>query len=296
MPVAHYREFAPCDALREHVRAFFTFTPPDAVAACRTPRREVVFREGDSFSSPLFADGCVSLVFSFEPVCAGGRWSHGSNGPAGAVIGAMSGVGGPSPSSARPEMAGVYFRAAHVSSLLHVPAPELTDRVVPFEDVCGRRASGLAAALAEAGHAARLDLLESALLGLLAPRAASSAIDVPGLASWASRCGGRIHVERMASAAGVSRQHLRRVFHERAGVTPKLYCRLARYQQLLGYAGAAATPDWAQAAVELGFSDQSHMISECRHFTSLTPQQLASGKWFHPFIERAKDARRRGNT
>jgi AraC-like DNA-binding protein len=46
--------------------------------------------------------------------------------------------------------------------------------------------------------------------------------------------------------------------------------------------------DWAQAAVEGGYADQSHMIAEFRRFSSLTPQMLARGKWCHPFIERAK--------
>jgi AraC-like DNA-binding protein len=207
----------------------------------------------------------------------------------------MSGVGPPS-SPDRSEMIGVYFRAAQVSRFLHVPATELTDLVVPVEDVCGRETWGLAEKLAEAGHAARLELLESMLLQRFAPwKPPSSAIDVPRLASWVSRRAGRVNVERMADAAGVSRQHLRKVFREHAGVTPKLYCRLVRYQHVLGFAGSAGKVDWAQAAVELGYSDQSHMISECRRFTSLTPQEIVSGNWFHPFIERAKAARRRGN-
>jgi AraC-like DNA-binding protein len=68
----------------------------------------------------------------------------------------------------------------------------------------------------------------------------------------------------------------------------KLYSRLARVQSGLVYAGSRARVDWADAAIEMGYADQSHMIAEFREFTGLTPQKLASHDWFHPFIERAK--------
>jgi len=98
----------------------------------------------------------------------------------------------------------------------------------------------------------------------------------------------------LADAAGVSRQHLTRSFREAVGVTPKLFARLARFQAGLAYAGCGAKVDWAQAALELGYADQSHMIAEFREFSSLTPEALARQRWFHPFIEHARSARSRG--
>jgi transcriptional regulator GlxA family with amidase domain len=92
---------------------------------------------------------------------------------------------------------------------------------------------------------------------------------------------------QLADSAGVSRQHLARVFRERIGVTPKAFCQLARFQSGLVYAGCNDV-EWADAALAMGYADQSHMINEFRRFSSLTPERLASGTWFHPFIERAK--------
>jgi AraC-like DNA-binding protein len=80
-----------------------------------------------------------------------------------------------------------------------------------------------------------------------------------------------------------------RLFRERFGIGPKLYCRLARFQSGLVYAGRRACVDWAQAALDLGYADQSHMIGEFRRFSGLTPGALASPKWFHPFIERTRN-------
>jgi transcriptional regulator GlxA family with amidase domain len=91
-------------------------------------------------------------------------------------------------------------------------------------------------------------------------------------------------VRRLAGAAGVSRQHLTRVFRQVIGMSPKRYCRLARFQAGLAYADAGARVKWPQVAAELGYADQSHMIAEFRELSSLTPEALATQRWFHPFI------------
>jgi AraC-like DNA-binding protein len=99
---------------------------------------------------------------------------------------------------------------------------------------------------------------------------------------------GRVTIDAMASRTGVSRQHFSRQFREQLGIPPKLYCRLARFQSGLAPAESQEKINWAETAFALGYADQSHMIAEFRQFSSLTPQALVSGRWFHPFIERAR--------
>jgi AraC-like DNA-binding protein len=45
---------------------------------------------------------------------------------------------------------------------------------------------------------------------------------------------------------------------------------------------------WAEVAAELGYADQSHMIAEFRELSGLTPDALATQRWFHPFILEAR--------
>jgi AraC-like DNA-binding protein len=288
-PIAYYREFAPCDALRAHVLSFFSFVPgANERAAHRRLIREIAFRDGDSFSSPLFADGHVSLTMNLDRVClADGRWQHGVV-PIATVIGAMS-VVGPARPAGRAEMVGAYFRPGRAAPFLGVPSSIVTDQIVGLEDLWGTASADLSGELCEAGEATRIERLERAFVERLAQaRAVTTGVDAVGLAQCVISSGGRLTVERMADAAGISRQALARTFRETIGVTPKLYCMLARFQAGLVYAGRGSDVDWACAAVDLGYADQSHMITEFRRFSSLTPYRLASGRWFHPFIERAR--------
>ena len=166
------------------------------------------------------------------------------------------------------------------------------DRIVALDDLWGHCAVDLTCELSAKREEQRVDALERALLRRLgrAP-ARSTSVDTAGLASWVTAERGRVSVARMADAAGVSRQTLARAFRETVGVTPKVYCMLARFQAALAYAGRGASVEWAGVASDLGYADQSHMIMEFRRFSSLTPHEVASGAWFHPFIERARRAR-----
>src|SRR5260370_4382940 len=248
-----------------------------------------MFGDDDSYRSPLFADGHISMVFSFGAAChADGVWRPSSALLPAKVIGAMSRVG-PSSGGDRPEMVGVFFQSGQEFAFTQVPASELTDQIVALQDLWGAAGSEVPEALCETDATARIDRLKAALLGRIGEEQGQTVtFNAPGLAAWVLRGSGRLTVQDLADAAGVSRQHLTRVFRERIGVPPKLYCRLARFQSGLAYAGCGKHVNWAGAALDMGYADQSHMIAEFREFSSLTPETLASQSWFHPFIERAK--------
>ena len=288
VPIAWYREFLPCSALQAHVYAFFSFVPDPLVVPSQRPLlREVAFCDG-SFCSPRFADGHVSLAFSLARMCDGDGWDDSRSAPRGTVLGPVTGAGRMDGRDG-PEMVGVYFKPACANAFMHLAMSELTDTAVAVHDVWGPTGSLLANDLCELDEADRIDHLESVLLTHLAhDRRTSSSVDVQQMAATILRRRGRVTVEDMARAAGVSRQHLTREFREKIGLSPKLYSRLARFQSALTYAGAPAKVDWAGAAADMGYADQSHMIAEFRQFSGLTPQALASGRWFHPFIERAR--------
>jgi AraC-like DNA-binding protein len=293
-PFAWYREFVPCDALRADVYALFSFVPGPALAsASRALRREVAFAKA-IVCAPQFADGHVSIRFEVGQTCdVEGRWRADSNAFGETVSGPMSGVGRTEGLDLS-ETVGAYFRPGCAGRFFDMPLSDLADTTVAVGDVWGRHGSPLSSQLAGLDEAARIDRVESILLARLRHRRQRmGSLDVEGLAGSVLRRAGRVTVDGLARAAGVSRQHLSREFRERIGIGPKLYSRLARFQSVLAHANARVTIDWARVALDMGFADQSHMIAECRQFSGLSPQSLADRDWFHPFIERAKSEPRR---
>lgn len=283
-----YREYSPCEALRGSVRALFSFSEPRPDASSALPILwEVQFGPGERSCAPTFADGHASIVFGFEKrYCPDGAWRPCSASSNGVLIGPTT-IPGPPSVPYRAESIGAYFRVGSV--IAGAPLSDFENRVIALEDLWGLEARRLAEDLnAIQSESARIARLEAALIRRITSlRPTGTALDIPRVAAWIVSSGGRLTVERLAAAAGLSRQHFARVFHTNVGMPPKVYCQLARFQATLAHLQAGAEVEWAQVACEAGYTDQSHMIAEFRRFSGMTPEALRRDRWFHPFIERS---------
>jgi AraC-like DNA-binding protein len=281
-----YREYLPCEALRKSVGALFSFCEPHEECPDRGIFWELTFLSGERFCAPTFADARACIVFTFEEEYgADGIWRACAIPSTGVLIGPIT-TPGPPLVPARQRSIGAYLRAG--STLAGVPLAEIEDLAIPLEAVWGAEARQLCEDLNTIpGESARLARLESALLQRMArPQRAGPHLDLSAVAAWIDASAGQLTVQRVAEAAGLSRQHLARVFRAGIGLSPKVYCELARFQHTLGYLRNNAV-DWAQAAAFAGYADQSHMIVEFRRFSGMTPETLYRSRWFHPFIERS---------
>jgi methylphosphotriester-DNA--protein-cysteine methyltransferase len=61
------------------------------------------------------------------------------------------------------------------------------------------------------------------------------------------------------------------LFREQVGLTPKLYCRLHRFQDVLRQIAVGAPVDWADLALAGGYCDQAHLANEFRDFSGISP-------------------------
>ena len=287
-----YREYAPCEALRGWVRALFSFVETTEEPSTRRVLLDVQFDRGERFCAPTFADAHSCIVFSFERrYCPDGIWRRNSPDAGGNVIGPRT-FAGPPFVPERAESVGAYFGVGAV--IPGASAIELENRAVAVEDLWGADARRLMDELSSLrGETARLDRLESALVERMsARRQRQTPVDLVGVAAWMVQNRGQLPIERIADEAGLSRRHFTRVFRENLGVGPKMFGELLRFRSALGCIACGEKIEWALAAVECGYTDQSHMIAEFRRFAGLTPASLIRGRWFHPFIE-AQRARQR---
>jgi AraC-like DNA-binding protein len=83
-----------------------------------------------------------------------------------------------------------------------------------------------------------------------------------------------LRVSEVADALAVSERHLRRVFREMIGMSPKEYARLTRFHRALRVARDRAGLDWAAVAASAGYYDQAHLIGDFREIAGVTPRAL----------------------
>jgi AraC-like DNA-binding protein len=170
---------------------------------------------------------------------------------------------------------GVRFRHGLAPSVLGVPASELVDLSVAWEELTGRSAGALGEAIATAASpddAARV--LERAVLELRSRGAVADPIvteAVRRLHPWVAH-----DVASITSSLYISERQLRRRTVAGVGLAPKTLQRMLRFQGFLALAHdtAADGADLATLAADTGYADQSHLTHECLRLSGITPRAL----------------------
>lgn len=175
------------------------------------------------------------------------------------------------------EMVAVRFHPEWSQRLLDVSPGEHPNAIVDLLDVTRAVAPALCAQVGEtrsAIDALRLlrDAAARAVRSLREPSGGDAAVVRAAEALRRSR--GRVGVEAIANAVGVSSRHLRRSFTAMVGMTPKSVARTIRFHRALAATDAERRVDWADVAARCGYSDQAHLIHEFTAFTGMTPAAL----------------------
>lgn len=174
------------------------------------------------------------------------------------------------------ELVGVRFRPGCAARFLGLPLSELTDARVPLRDVQPSIATDVAERMSfETSLAAKWQLVESELMRRLAKIEEPDA-RIEAAVALLVRSGGRATVDRVAAAANMTRQHLRRRFLDDVGTSPKTFARVIRFQRLVHAIRRGAVKSWADAALEHGYYDQAHMIGDFRELSGTTPEKFHS--------------------
>jgi AraC-like DNA-binding protein len=239
--------YRPGVALSPFVRNYWTVRP---AGASETVRRQRVV-----------PDGCIDIIFvrhspteSFK-ACVVGTMTR----PIFAEL------------TIRTEYLGIRFAPGGFRHFFATPAGELTDRIVPLEDLSVSFLPAERVADSSAGQA-RLRLVEDALARRL-PSDGQGPIPAKVLEMISAR-GGMITVAQLADLAGWSPRHLGRMVHESVGVAPKTFCRIMRFKSALRALRRRPKPTLLQVALEAGYYDQAHFIHDFKRFYGASPSAV----------------------
>ena len=168
---------------------------------------------------------------------------------------------------------GVHFRPGGAFPFLGTEAGELADTHVDLETLWGASAVELRERLCAAfAPTERFSLLEKALAAhLFRPMERHHAVRFALHAFEGAEPG--LPVREVAHEAGLSQRRFIQLFAREVGMSPKLFCRVQRFQQTLKSLRQTIAPNWAQLALEHGYYDQSHLIHDFQLFADLSPTE-----------------------
>jgi AraC-like DNA-binding protein len=81
---------------------------------------------------------------------------------------------------------------------------------------------------------------------------------------------GTTTIADLTYTTGLSPRRLSERFNEQVGVSPKLYCRIQRFQQAVQQMHQGTDIDWTELALTCGYYDQSHFANDFRAFSGLS--------------------------
>jgi AraC-like DNA-binding protein len=166
---------------------------------------------------------------------------------------------------------GAVVPATLTPGVFGVPASELVDQILPLQDLwtCDD-VDRLVASLSRLEIRPCLAALKDELVVRIGRPGSHETV-----AQTAPRLiklrGGRVSIDNMARSHGLSRQQFAARFSAAAGLTPKLFARITRFQALVHHLLSTDVSQWASLSPAIGFYDQAHMINEFRAFAGSPP-------------------------
>ncbi|HEY7496944.1 MAG TPA: helix-turn-helix transcriptional regulator [Vicinamibacterales bacterium] len=261
-----YAEYAPAPRFAQLVERFW-FLDGDAAGA----------------TDAIIPDGRVELIVHY----GGAIWRHRHDAapvrqPATLLVGQMY-----EPVILAPHgytaVAAIRLRPAAARALLGVSMHEVTGQFVELESLFPS-IRGVRDRLGEAQNDAdRMRALEEWLwtMGWMSPLR-----EIDGVVAAILQSGGRVSIDAVAFAAGVSLRQLERQFQQDVGLTPKAFSRIIRLQSALRRIREGQP--LSDVAVACGYYDQAHMTRDFRQLAAMSPGgwQTHGGELAPLFVER----------
>ena len=225
-----------------------------------------------SAPEPIVPDGCVEIVFN-----AGDPFVNADTGtiqPRALLAGQMT-----KPVMALPtgdvDLIGIRFHTSRAGAALRVPMWQLQDALIDASDL-DRGVGRLGDEVASLPLCERVPYVAAEL----APRL--HAVDETTLGAIEHTLAiirqrrGNVSIDGLARAVGVSRRHLERRFRDEVGLRVKHVARIARVHAVLALLERRSAVRGAELAAACGFSDQAHLIRECKALTGQTPSAFTA--------------------
>jgi AraC-like DNA-binding protein len=229
-------------------------------------------REEFAAPEPIVPDGCVEIVFNFADPFADDRGAQPLDLIAGQMTGPVTTV-----ATGTVDLIGVRFWPGRAGAALRTPMWELRDRLVDASSILTGAAT-LVESLRELPDDARLDHLSTELSRRFSAGRPRHLDAVDHALRLIETHRGRVAIDRVARRVGITRRHLERRFKDEVGLGAKHLARIIRVHAALQLMGRDPLLSGAELSAQCGYSDQAHLIRECKALTGRTPARLMTAE------------------
>lgn len=227
---------------------------------------------GERFVHRSMADGCVEMVFhyrsAFDEITPD---AHVEASPI-ASIQAQSTRFRRFVTRKNFGIFGAYLYPFAIPRLFGFPASDFTDISPDLASVFGREGALLDEQMCTAASSDdRITIISDFLTRKLNSRTR----ELPTLYHSIHRVlanKGTLRIELLAAEHNISKRQFERRFKDLAGLSPKLYSRVVRFQAATQFK-LWAMHDLTEIAYACGYYDQSHFINDFREFSGYTPKE-----------------------
>jgi AraC-like DNA-binding protein len=176
------------------------------------------------------------------------------------------------------ELIGILFHPGGTPPFFPDNTHIFTNCETSLEALWGNAAANLRNDLREAPTPARkFDLLDFALRHRLSESKTQRRTPTIDYAlTHLHQSPGTTTIAELTRATGLSPRRLSQLFREQIGVSPKLYCRLQRFQQAVQHMHRGNDIRWAELALTCGYYDQSHFTNDFQAFSGLSPTSYST--------------------
>ncbi|MGA2371413.1 MAG: DUF6597 domain-containing transcriptional factor [Candidatus Korobacteraceae bacterium] len=176
---------------------------------------------------------------------------------------------------------GVHFKPGGAFPFFKAPPAELSNQSIALECLWGTASARLRERLlAAASPHEKLGVLERCLLEQLVKPLERH----PAVAFALDRFLGRSQppsVAQVVEQVGFSQRRFIQLFSDAVGLTPKLFSRVSRFQNVVQSAHAQSDINWATVALDCGYYDQAHFTHDFQSFAGITPSEYLDRRTAH---------------
>ena len=169
----------------------------------------------------------------------------------------------------------IEFKPNGFNKLFGIPASKICNSTFPANEVIGNAAGHFYEQLLHASGIQEMTLFADIfLIGFLNRQKAMYIHNGITRISNLLLTTLNTNISQYASQANMSMRNFERRFVEQVGTSPKLFCRLLRFNAAMKFKMSDPKKGMSEIAYECGYYDSMHMIKEFKQFSNASPTAL----------------------